>query len=258
MKLITVETSTHLHKMSLDALSSFVLETATNLKAIQSLHSCLFTTSEAIEKGMDVESVPDDILDEIEIAEMELSMEMLSEYFQGLCAPTQVLARRAENAHGYMEPLIQAIKEFSETMVRLTDKQVVDLRTLLERALAELSFLLYYGFYVNLTAQSINEGAELAVTYPIKAYLDTTGQSAEHFCGFMKELIGMYKPELSIFDAFPALEAEFYSAVGSSLPDFELYADFISSDLILGVIEGKIEVEEAIKQLQQMSVGQEQ
>lgn len=250
MKLLNVPTSTVIHQIPLFVLNNTVTEGVQCMEIISNLLKVLYTEKQYEEMGNDPEMLEDEQIAEIDAAAFGLSFRSIQEYQSGMCAPNYMLARRVDGASSYLEQLTSAVVKLSALAIPLTDDQVRNLRKLAASCMAELSFFLYYGFLMDETESSIEQGRELEISIPVQTMLEETGSEINKFLAWINEIKLRFRPKLEVFAAFPELEEAFLEVAGPYISDFDTYARYVSIDIVRAVLVENADVEEIVKALE--------
>lgn len=241
MKILSVPVDRVIYNVSEETLLALVTETIENVKSLTDLY-------EALDVGVDEY----DQLDAIEASSNEVSGDKLDLYDSSALAPSPALNRRASSANYYLSELVPLLHKFSGPYIPLTTKESTDLRTVVSNALADLSYFVYYAFLIDRTDSSLKEGKELEISVPVKAYLDNSSTSAQELVDTLNEVRKQHRPNISILEAFPALEEEFYERVGVYVRDFETYSDLVTLDMVKGILDETLEVDKVVADLERM------
>lgn len=228
-----------------EILANVFSESVTTMKALKTLETVLKSDIE------DLDRREQEQLDEILMLESDVSRKYLSMYVKGACAPTDVLARRAENASDNIDEISSMLELVVERYVAPSAEEVQTMLDIISIVLGELATFVYFAFSMSVTDDSIKEGNELAVTVPLSTYADDNNISPESVVDFVRGIMLSYKPSLSVLETMPELAEAFYDIVGSHIYDLEAVQDFISPEIVAAVVkrsyEGIGDVDESIK-----------
>lgn len=250
MKIINVEVDKTFHNIPDTVLNRVVSEGVENLEMLKRLEDILISEKEYEAQGRDLDFYEDEQLAEIEYVAYNLNFKSINEYQAGMVAPTLAMSRRVNGSVTYLEQVQEQTHKFSVLMIPLTTEQIESMNKLVGLAIGELSYFIYYGFFLNRTRSSILENKELEMSLPFKIMLEETHKDINEVLTWILNLMETHKPYIPLFEAFPLLEEEFFDLAGAYIHDFETFSEYVTIDLVRDVIEGKIDVEDAVKDLE--------
>lgn len=249
MKLLEVKTNKIMYTMPITGLTDLMSECFRNLNCLRALEEVLVTPEQYHKAGHAIAEQRQERLDQIELASSDLSTSFLSVYAEAACAPTPALYRRVKNSVLLVTDVHNVVDEFAMQYVSPDDKDAASLLELVKSAIGELSVFLFYAFSMDATEASIKEDRELEITVALKDYTDDHSLTVAKVVSDLRAVINSHRVPLSVFDSLPNLSEQFYELAGSLLPDFEEFEEAITTKMVLDVVSGDLEPEEAIQQL---------
>lgn len=257
MKLLALDVNRTLSNITDEQVYKLVDECKDILHLFSKLEMVIKPKSEGGEFEELDDIVLDAQLDVIEEIDANLKYDSLRLFSQGFFAPNYSLTRRIDTSVHYLDIAKKMIRELSEAYVYLSTEQIEGLKKLAYHVLGEVSYFLYFQFRLNETEASIKNKEELVLSVAIKSYLDDSGEVLESFLNFLKDIMVSHRPELTIFEAFPDLEDEFYLIAGAYIKDFEAMEEFLTIDIVSAVIKGEMDPEDAVRSLQEKAAAAE-
>lgn len=254
MKLVSHDINTELAKMDSRHIDEVFEECMNILEDVSMLEEVLYEDRYMKMEGASLEHLDDVRLDMISMLDFNLKFNMLSDFNNGFLSGSKATLRRVKAGVHYLDLLESIVKEISEPYLPPTTKQVEDLREVTYHVLGEISYFTYYQFNLDLSKETLDNSKELEVNVSVKAYMDSTGKSIEDIISSVRKVMDSHKPNLTIFEAFPEIEEEFFSVVGVYLKDFESMEELITPDLVLKVVKGEIEPEVAVETLRALEM----
>lgn len=243
MKLLSNVTNTVLTKFDDRQLVSVVGEVHGILKNFWYLLDFL--------NGEDEDNDPYVQLDEIEAVFSETTYEDFKLFTKYLCGQSDPIQRRANGALHYLDQAYAMMGQASGPYIPLEPKQVAMLRESVENTLAELAYFLFYQFSMDVTQASIADGKETEVNVALHSYADENGEDVKEMLIFVTEVMSKFRPSLTIFEEYPDLEEAFYEIAGAYIRDFDRLSEFLTADIVSGVINGTVDVEKTIKDFEE-------
>lgn len=249
MKILSMEVNRTLLDMSEERLVGVVREAADILASFKQLEDLLLQAKDMAE-GPQLDEVLDYQLDVIDMINMSVDYENIRLFAEGFCAVQYSIDRRAKHAVHYLDIAKTLIAEAAGPFIPLSTKKAEEMRKVVYHVLAEVSYFLYYQFRMDLTKKSIDEDGELQLNVALKSYLDDSGKSLDDLIQLFRQVMDTHRPNITIFEAFPELEEEFYSIAGAYIRDFETFSEYVTKDLVVDVITGKVDAETVVRDLE--------
>jgi hypothetical protein len=224
------------------------------LEDVKMLEDVLYPERYAKIEGVSLDNIEDDQLDQISSISYSLNYSALSDFSEAHLAGSHVANRRASVGVHYLNLLEKISKQIAGPYIPPTTQQVEDLKKVAYHVLGEIAYFAYYQFDLDKTLESISSGGELEVNVSVKAYCDNTGKRVEDVVNQVKAITESHRPTLTIFEAFPEIESEFYVICAMYIKDFEALEEFLTPDIVLKVVKGEMEPEEAVQLLKDLEV----
>jgi hypothetical protein len=198
--------------------------------------------------GEDLKQEQLDTLDGLSLSIEYSNLEMFAE---GMFSASESTQRRITNAVHYLAQFKERIKAHAEAYIYLTTEEVEVLKELANNILAELAYFTFFEFELDKTADTIIKKAELEVNIVVHRYTDMQQIPIEHLLISIQRIMKIYRPVLGLFEQYPELEEEFYNVAGPYIKDFEVLTEYVTLDMVKGVISGSLDVETVITDLEQ-------
>lgn len=252
MKLLSHTINTTLSNMDSQRIDEVFEECMNILEDVTNLEEVLYPERYAKTEGADLENLEDVQLDVISLLSFSLKYSSIKDFNDGFLAGSKPSLRRVHTGTHYLDLLENIVKEISAPYIPPTTQQVEDLRKVAYHVLGEISYFVYYQFDLDISKEKLDKGEELEVNVSVKSYMDNTGKSIQDIISNVRSVMDTHKPSLTVFEAFPELEDEFYIVAGMYIKDFEAMEEFITPDMIVKVVKGELEPEKAVEMLLQL------
>jgi hypothetical protein len=234
--IIPLSVNTDVYKISEATVTEVLKESLLNIKTCVHLEKIL----------QDKEMSREDLLDDLMIFETDIRFNYLDTYVRGLCAPSDALFRRSNHSLENLRSLKGNLEEISLRFIDPSEEESKILLSVTSAIIGELTTLVYFAFSLDRTSSSLKGEGPLVYTSALQRSSDELGLSIRSIVDEVENVMLNHKTSFELYLAFPTLFDEFYEKVGALMYDFEVAKDYVTEEILVKVVSGDMEPEDAV------------